>query len=247
MGHQTFGYVVDQNDPEQKSRVRVRVYTRTDDEQAIPTDKLPWYTMHGNTKHHSLPELNEVVKVFLYDDDILVGEWERCQKKHVTQSADDYLSARVVLDEDLSKFEDTGKVEITYSKSKGLELHLAESKINIRRDGTVSLFNTNSGKYVHISDESISLGSDTKSAEPATLGQTNVDVLNMVNDTMKEFRDMMSSHMDTMRTLAMGNPKTAHLAKGFTKTKTTIKKLDSNFSKNKSEFEKTKSKVVSLD
>lgn len=247
MAHQTYGIVADYNDPEKKSRCRVRVITRTDDESKIPTEDLPWYTMFGHTKLHSLPEIGELVKVHLYDDDIHVGEYERIHKQRAQIPEGDYLSARVLLDEDLSKFEDEGKVEIFYSKSKGIELHLSGSTINIRRDGTVSLFNTNSGKYVHISDESISLGSDTKSAEPATLGQTNVDMLNQLNDTIKQLRDDLSEHMSQMRTLALGNPRTAHLAKGFVKTKTQIAKLTATFSKNSKDFEKTKSKVVSLD
>lgn len=247
MAHQTYGTVADYNDPLQKSRCRVRVITRTDDPAKIPTEDLPWYTMYGNTKNHSLPKIGELVKVYLYDSDIHVGEWERIQKQELTFGDGDYISSRILLNEVLDDFEDTGTVAVSYTKSKGLELNLANSKINIRRDGTVSLYNTNSGKYVHISDESISLGSNTKSKEPATLGQTNVDMLNQINDTIKEFRDNMSSHMDSMRTLALGNPRTAHLAKGFTKTKALIKKLDSQFSKNKTDFEKTKSLVVTLD
>lgn len=247
MSHQTYGYVVDISDPKELSRVRVRVYTRTDDDSKISTTLLPWYTMYGNTKLHSLPALNEIVKIYLYDDDIHVGEYERIKKGQMNISAEDYKAARVLLLENLDDFEDSGRIEIAYRKSIGLELQLRESKITIRPDGSVSLYNKKYDKYIHLSNTSISLGTQEKSAEPGTLGQTNVDMLNQLNDTIHQLRDDLSNFAINQAKLAMTNPQTAHLAKGYTAVKNQITKLTATFDKNKQDFEKTKSKVVTLD
>lgn len=247
MAQQTFGYVVDIDDPKQKSRVRVRVYTRTDDESKISTALLPWYTLYGNTKLHSLPAINEIVKVYLLDDDIHVGDYERIKQGHISISAEDYKSARVLLMENLDDFSDSGNIEISYRKSIGLELSLRDSKITIRKDGSVSLYNKQYDKYVHISNESISLGTQEKSAEPGTLGQTNVDMLNQINDTIKQFRDDMTGFLNQETKLALSSPYTAHMAKGFTAARVKIEKLTATFEKNSKDFEKTKSKIVTLD
>ncbi|AFF28257.1 gp259 [Sphingomonas phage PAU] len=247
MSHQTYGIVADISDPMKKSRVRVRVFTRTDDESKISTDLLPWYTLHGNTNLHSLPALNEIVKVHLYDDDIHVGEYERIKSTYLALSDEDYKSGRILLSENLDNFEDSGIVEVSYRKETGLELQLRESKVTIRKDGSISLYNKEYDKYIHLSNESISLGSDQKSAEPGTLGQTNVDMLNQLNDTINTLRDDLSSFLKDQAKLALSNPRTAHLAKGYIKCDATITKLTSTFKKNSSDFEKTKSKIVTLD
>lgn len=247
MTQPTFGFVASNSDPKEKSRVRVRIFTRTDDESKIATDLLPWYTLKGNTKLHSLPAIGEIVQVHLYDNDIHIGSYERIKSDNIVISKEDYLSARILLSEKLDNFEDSGILEISYRKSIGLELKLRDSKVTIRKDGSVSLINNETGKMVHVSNSSISLGSDEESAEPATLGQTNVDMLNQLNDTIQKLRDELNTGLKELAKLSLMSPRTAHLSKGFAKTSIKIIEITKMFNKNSKDFEKTKSKIVSLD
>lgn len=72
------GVVVDNADPENGQRVRVRVDKMTDDEEAIPTDDLPWYScMHpansANNSTASVPQINSRVIVQFPDGNIYNG------------------------------------------------------------------------------------------------------------------------------------------------------------------------------
>lgn len=69
------GLVVDNRDPEQKSRIKVAIYNVTD---KIKVEHLPWYSIGfpvtaSNNSKTSIPPINSRVLVKFYDNDIYNG------------------------------------------------------------------------------------------------------------------------------------------------------------------------------
>lgn len=167
-----YGKVVDISDPKKLGRIRCEVFTRTD---GLPKEQLPWYIPRRNKDYHDLPKLDELVEISLMNDDILLGYWKFMPNSTTLElSDDDYESAKVLMYRDLADWEDEGILNISYTKTDGLMIQLQESKINIRREGTIHLFSELLGKQIDISETQISLGSVGKSLEPAVMGDQNV-------------------------------------------------------------------------
>lgn len=245
-----WGEVVDVNDPKKASRVRVRVVTVFD---SIPVDVIPWaYPRYIDSQSHDLPAIGDVIQVKFLNDDIMFPTWYRIRKHDDKLSEDDYKSASVVIEKDLSKYELDGSVSVRYTKSEGLVLELKRddnmSTIIIRNDNTVFVKNANTGKILHISNESLSIGSETISQQPAVVGNDNQQALEMLNNTIQALANKMKDQLTQLANSASGSPYTRHLAKPFRQYGTAVKSLiDSKHSANHNFFPETKSTFVTID
>lgn len=245
-----WGDVIDTDDPKKAARIRVRVKTVFDD---IPDDVIPWsFPRYIDGASHDLPAIGDIVQVKFLNDDIMFPTWYRIRKTDDKLSDDDYKSAVVVTEKDLSKYELDGHVSVRYTKSEGLVLELKrdgnQSTIIIRNDNTVFIKNANTGKILHISNQSLSIGSETISQQPAVVGNDNMTALNMLNDTIKALADKMQEQLNIVANAASSNPYTRPIAKPLRSYGSAVKSMiASKHSANANFFPETKSTFVTID
>lgn len=249
-----FGLVIDNNDPLKIGRLKVRVYGFYD---AIDEAHIPW-SLPKNIAFNRLdpPPINTEVQIEFLEGEIMTPIWFTYNGKSATDmgiSDADYTKSAVLLYKDLAEYDSSGKVKIVFTESDGLIMEYEQdgkvSHINLRKDNTLFFKNSNFDKVIHISNESISLGTETKSKEPATLGETNHKALDLTNDTIKEVAtiiDMFSKEMFTicdataiLKPLAPSHKKLGDML--------TLKIINTLYKKNKDFYPKTKSEIVSLD
>lgn len=243
--NELYGKVVDISDPKKLGRIKCEILGRTD---GIPKEHLPWYLPRRSKDYHDLPKLEELVHIRLMDDDILIGYWKLLHSSELLElSDDDYESAKVLMYRDLADWEDEGILNISYTKTDGLMIQLQESKINIRREGTIHLFSELLGKQIDISETQISLGSVGESLEPAVMGDQNVTAHEMQADyTDWGFTEISKACQDLAN--ACTNPYTLPLKPLFMKLSQLLKSQSPKKSKEIKDFlPETLSLLVSLD
>lgn len=216
------GKVVDIEDPNKIGRVRCEVYGRS---EGIPKDYLPWYTpLCWNKDTFDLPKVGEVVYVRLWKNDIHQGQWMlREHDDRFEMSDDDYKSGKILLRRYLEDWEDQGLLTIHYSKTDGLMIQLSETKVNLRRDGTIHLFSESLGKQIDITHGQISLGSVDVSDEPAVMGLQNNDCHEMQVDYTQWLCDTLYEGFMELSSVASQNPFTSPLAPVWSKLAGKIK------------------------
>lgn len=247
-----WGKVVDITDPNKSGRIRVAVNGVYD---TLPIDVIPWSLPRYQNRHtHDLPELDSIVNVMFMNDDMLYPMWwqKRGETDYHQLSEDDYESAIVFANKLLSKFNDDGHIRIEYTKTDGYQIHLTKSDktstMSIRADGSVFIKNGVSGHILHMSDKSMSLGSETESAEPGVLGDTNHAALNKLNDFTEQVTSVLQTGLQNLSTVAGGSPYTMSLKAPLSALKRTLKAtVDKWHSDNSEFFKKTTSNIVTLD
>ena len=218
------GKVKDVDDPKKLGRIRCEIWGRTN---GIPKEALPWYIPRRSKDCHDLPKIDETVEIFLINDDILLGYWNMMPQSNTLElSDDDYKSAKVLLYRNLADNGDDGMIEISYRKSIGLTLHLRDAEITERADGSILLKTKFDNRTIDICEKSISLGSESKSAEPGLLG----------DQTETAFNNIVSV-FNAIDKAASGNPYTVPISSAI---KATIEQL-------KQQIKKIKSEHVTLD
>lgn len=218
------GIVKDVEDPLKLGRIRCEVFGRTN---GLPKEALPWYIPRRNKDAHDLPALEEKVEITLISDDILFGYWNMLpQSNKMTIEDDDYKSAKVLLYRDLADNEDEGIVEISYRKSIGLTVKLRDGEITHRPDGSIFIKTKFEHRIVHICENSISLGTETKSAEPGVLGLQNEDALKKILDLFKAISKAASGSPYTIPIQTAIEPLAPGLEEQIPKTKSEHITLD---------------------
>lgn len=244
-----FGQVVSISDPLKTGKIRVRVIGVYDN---IPEEHLPWALPEDYSDDtHSLPPIGSTVFIKFINNDIYYPVWYQIRGKEVNLDDDDYQSGEILVQKDLSKYQDSGKLIIRYLKSSGLELVLGDnddSTIIIRKDNTVYLQNGKTGDVIHISDKGISLGSQDESQQSGVLGENNQDSLNDLNDFINAIANTLSTGLTGISTVAASNPYTAPLAAPLNQLKAQVETIKAQYYQpNKSGFAKTLSKKITLD
>lgn len=245
-----WGEVVQIDDPKRSSRVRVKVKTVYDQ---IPVESMPWaIPRYLDGQSHDLPAIGDTVYIKFLNNDINFPTWYRIRMKDDLLSDDDYTSASVIIQKDLSKYDLDGSMSVRYTKSEGLLLELErdgnKSTIVIRNDNTVLLQNGQTGRIVHISNESISIGSETKSQQPSVVGDDNVKALNKLNDTIDQLVKMMTKNLNLLSKVARSSPYTMLLSSPLTKYAKEIElKIKQLHTENNKFFPETLSKISTID
>jgi hypothetical protein len=246
-----WGLVVDVNDPLKSGRIRVAVKSLFD---LLDVEQIPWSeAKYYNPRTFDLPKLNQIVSVEFKHDDIHQPVWfERKGVNNFELSDDDYASSTVVINKNLADYELDGELIIDHTPTAGLRISLkradSTSIINIRSDNSVFIQNGKTEHVVHLSDTSISLGSEDASAEPAVLGNKNEEALNKLNDFVSELIDKLSAGLDKLSMVASASPYTMTLATPISALKSQIIETQSNwYAANAEFFPTTKSEIVTLD
>lgn len=243
-----YGIVASIEDPDQLGGIKVNVQSRT---EKLPKEDLPFYVPMQDLHRHDLPAEGEIVRIYLVDNSIYKGYWERINHPNRAKdlSQDDYASAKSIFYRDLKENGDEGIIDISYIKSIGTVFSYKDSKVLIRtKDQSIALFNAKGGMWIDITEKMISLGSESESAEPGVLGDKNHDSLGMLNDTCKKISEIIEKNCKALSQAAAGNPYTMALVSPFNKFAAEIKsEIQKMHSDNKDYFPKTLSEKVSLD
>ena len=245
-----WGEVVDVVDSKKSSRVRVRVATVFDD---IPTDAIPWAIPRYLDNHgHDLPAIGDIVQIKFLNEDVMFPTWYRNRHTTTLLSDDDYPSAAIVIEKDLSRYDLDGNLGIRWTKSEGLVIELTRhdilSTFIIRNDNSIFMENGKTGQIFHISNESMSMGSETISQQPMVVGNDNKEALHKLNAMVKSLANLTEENMKLIAIVAASSPYTRRLSKPIKSYGEALKSLaESIYSDNESFFPETLSQIGTVD
>lgn len=245
-----WGEVLSVDDPKFASRIKVKVITVFDE---IPVDVIPWaMPRYIDGRSHDLPYVGEIVQVKFMNDDVNFPQWYRMRKNSENITKEDYPTSSTIIEKNLSKYGLDGYLSIRYRLSEGLALELTrndkKSLIVIRNDNSIILTNGNTKKSIHISNNSLSLGSENKSQQPSVVGDDNHKALQKLNTTIKELSEEMEKNLKLVATAASASPYTKHLTSPIKKYASSVKSLIAKlYQANEDFFPETKSTISTID
>lgn len=191
------GEVVDIEDPSFNGRVRVKVRGKFD---KFENSDIPWatpdtYFSGGSSSgagNYDVPKVGTVVGVVFDNGNIYNPRYFKIQ--HVSKELiDDVISVSDTPYTVKALWYDTDiNLKAYFNQADGIRLSYKDSIINMRDDNTIWLQH-NGGLGIHIQENMISLGSESESAEPAVLGDKNVDALTELHDRIRELTDALKS------------------------------------------------------
>lgn len=162
-----FGKVVDVQDTEKLFRCKVSIDGLTNE---IEKDLLPWYYPWYGLNY--LPLENDVVPVIIFDENVVTGFYGRNVELNKSELSDDdykfYLEIykRIIADK---------TVELSYTKTDGIQFINGDSKIKIEIDKTTFFVESNS---ISISKDKIYIGNENQ--EASMLGDKSVTHLHNI-------------------------------------------------------------------
>ncbi len=246
-----WGTVIYVDDKTKTGRIKVNItgiYS-----EGMNVDLIPFaMPRYQHREEHTLPALSSKVQIRFRHGNVYMPEWWQQRGAAVNLSNDDYASGIVLVSRNLEEFDLKGNLSIRYTESEGLLLELTKnnklSTFIIRPDNTVFIKNGNTGKVVHISSESISIGTEVKSAEPGVLGDQNKLSLESLDTNIQDVVNELGKFLDKLKSAAQSSPYTAALVPSIIAGKTAIlQKSTEDSKKSKEQFPKTLSKIVTLD
>lgn len=244
-----YGKVIDNNDPQKRGRIKVRVRGVYDtlDEEFIPW-ALPRYV---SMNQHDLPPVGAEVSVSFLSDDIHLPTWySGGAYTNQLDLGSDYVSGAILLHKDLSLYGSKGTVSVYFSETDGIYLtHKnggTEAKIRISTDGEVELHGK--GRVLHVTNGHISLGQLGKASEPCVLGNKNADVLGALNDQDNKIVNDLIVFLTAFVAVASPNPMTVPLvAPAQTLLTTLTTTFPTSYANVTGKIPSTKSTKTSLD
>lgn len=245
-----YGEVVDIEDPQKIGRVRIKVFGKFDN---IPNGMLPWarpkflITPGDDTGagFHNPPKLNSIVAVefengniyepfYMYQDRISDGLKDEIEN--------DYEGALSLW------YDEEENVKLYHVREKGIMIEYNDTLINLNKDGTIILNVEGDDRILHVKPNMISLGQLDKSAEPATLGDKNVDALNELANQIQTIATALSTFSTTQATIAKAISVYSPLLAGWEQVTPVMTNVLSQNAKTKATtIPATKSRKTSLD
>lgn len=140
------GKIIDNEDPENEFRCKIRVYGLFDD---LEIEDIPWAYPAGNlifaggsggSGSCSVPRNGTIVKVVFDNGNIYAPEYTAVQKINSTlkeEIASDYTNAHVIC------FDEDEKFKIHYTQGKGLYMFVKDTVIQIDNENAVYITNPN--------------------------------------------------------------------------------------------------------
>lgn len=249
-----YGTVIDNDDPKKIGRVKVRVNGVYDD---IEESIIPW-SLPKNVSFNRLdpPPKGSEVQIEFIEGEIMCPMWYVINGKKASDMGvedGDYTKSAVLLYKDLREYENKGIVRVMFTEKDGLTLEYEKddniSHIQLRKDNTVFFKNSQFDKVVHISNESISLGTEDVSAEPAVLGDKNNEALDHTNETIKELSGIIEMYATTMDKICKASSilRPLSVPHQLLENQLRLQISTTSFNRNKKFYPTTKSKIVSLD
>lgn len=193
--------VTDNKDPNFNNRVKVRVKGKFD---LFKDEDLPWaisdtqYSSGSSSGagNYDVPKVGSLVGVRFDNGNIYQPRWFKIQ--HLSEE----LKNEIIIPSDTpytvkALWYDTDiKLKAYFNEADGINISYKDSTINIRNDNTIWLQHDN-GLGIHIQKNMISLGQEEKSAEPAVLGNKNVDALTELYNRLKDLTEAVKTFAQT--------------------------------------------------
>ena len=149
-----YGEVVDNNDPLQEGRCRVKVFGIFDD---IPTGDIPWASpgssktfgggADGGFGDISIPKNKAIVRLSFADGELYNPEWYSIA--YINQAvkdeiADSYLNSHVLM------YDEDEQMRVFYTPSKGFEIYFKKSHITINPDVSITIEHADSQSIIEL-------------------------------------------------------------------------------------------------
>jgi len=159
-----FGKVVDVLDDLKINRIRVSIDGLTDE---IKIEDLPWYFPWYGQNY--LPIKNDVVSIIIFENNFSTGFYgSKTDLKDLKLTDSDYANYLEIFKRTI----DDQNIQLTYTKSKGIEFINGDGKIQVELDKLSYFVGANS---IVMTDSRIDLGN--KNLEPTPLGNKTVNQL----------------------------------------------------------------------
>ena len=244
---EVMGKVVVNKDPELQRRLKIEVPGFNDKEEP---DNLEWVEMQTASLANTMdvPNVGDIVYLCATHGELRWRHIDFIEQECIRMLVgdDDYLKSLVVAYKNLEKFKGQGQLFIGWTETDGLRLIKDLSRIELRKDNSVHLWN--GSKSIHINGDTISLGSENRSKEPAVMGDQNEIALSKLNDMVKAFASITNNMMQQLATAMRASPYTAHLAPAaISYGQTALSQIQAKHSEIASQIPKTKSTIVNLD
>lgn len=245
------GVVVDVEDSMKQCRIKAHIdgITRTES-ASIETNDLPWfYASPAMLNMYDVPAIDDWVEIDI-SSGIYQATWHHIDARSnllLSTIGDDISTSKVIFLEDAARFGSEGTIGIWWTPTDGWMWQFNKQVINMRADGTISIADGN--KMIHMTaDDKISIGTETQSKEPATLGETNKlsheNTLQYIADVVANIETVMKQ----LSQLAKANPYTASLVPGFESYAATVSTPSNSTNADcKAQLPDALSTVVSID
>lgn len=150
------GIVEDNQDPDKKMRLKIRVPYLHGSKEQIPTDNLPWSSPKKiNDIIYNLPSINKIINVTFPTGELLFPQWENVEHLDVNlQKKIESLS-----DNDYTKFISlcyNHNTQIFISNDEGLNLYHKKSGFQVKDNGDVVTRLNGNGTNYYIGDDNAS-------------------------------------------------------------------------------------------
>ena len=153
-GTNWIGLVVDNEDPLQEGRVKVKVFGKFDE---LEDEAIPWATPRNNltggsatgSGFHSVPKVDSVIGVVFENGDLYQPEWytiEHISDELRSEISGSYANAHSLI------YDSEAGVKLFFTEAKGLMLDYNETQVNITPDNSVVIKNPN-GDIIELSNE----------------------------------------------------------------------------------------------
>jgi hypothetical protein len=199
------GKVIDNQDPDFEGKIKVRIFGKFDD---VLDEDLPWarplnmVTGGSSTGSgfHSVPKVDSVVGISFDNGDMYEPEYfyhQHISDELKAEIEGSYTNAHSIIYDTEAQ---PGPIKIFFTEETGLMLDYNGSQINIRPDNTVFIQHSG-GKVIHVQQDSISIGKENESDEPAVLGNKNVDALNALADQINNLAIAVQTYATAQATV----------------------------------------------
>jgi hypothetical protein len=149
-----YGEVVDNNDPLQEGRCRVKVFGIFDD---IPDADIPWASPgssnsfgggeDGGFGNISIPKNKAIVRLSFADGELYNPEWfsiAYMNQEVKNEIADSYLNSHVLM------YDVDEQMRVFYTPSKGFEIYFKKSHITINPDVSITIEHADSQSIIEL-------------------------------------------------------------------------------------------------
>ena len=272
------GFVEDNEDPKLEGRCRVRVLGKFDDkidpedpksDFIIPTEHLPWARQSTNVTGGSssgggllsFPKKGALVSIRFNEGNIYMPEYfynVHTSDEVKTEIQNSYQNSHVLVYDTAFQLNEEGEneragehIKVFFTEEKGLVFDYGteegSSIINIRPDSSIFIQRAE-GKAIHIKEDTISIGKEDESDEPAVLGEKNLEALQSLADRIQDLSTALTTFATTQTAVVAAVFPLAPLAGALTALNTEILKTQAQLSSvTRPKFGPTRSSSVTVD
>lgn len=157
----------------------------------LPT-VMPFFGLHANT--YSEPKIQDEVWVLNLDDNPQQLFWFRKDdRSEPNKNLESEQNVEILCNREAG----IGFATIYFSDGTGWMFRNGDSFIQIKADGSILLNPDIPSRCIHLNQESISLGSENKSAHPAAYADKLQDILEMLTTCLSTIRQAASTNSFT--------------------------------------------------